>query len=47
MSKWIDFSIDERSSFIYGEALEFSDLLKFLETLQERFRKIPPRDKTE
>ena len=31
------------SSFIYGEALEFADLLKFLETLQERFRKVPPR----
>ena len=34
---------DMRSSFIYGEALEFADLLKFLESLQERFRKVPPR----
>ena len=38
----VDYS-DMRSSFIYGEALEFADLLKFLETLQERFRKVPPR----
>ena len=38
---------DMRSSFIYGEALEFADLLKFLETLQERFRKIPPRTSAE
>lgn len=46
-SKYEEDYNDMRSSFIYGEALEFSDLLKFLETLQERFRKIPPRDKTE
>ena len=38
----VDYS-DMRSSFIYGEALEFADLLKFLEMLQERFRKVPPR----
>lgn len=38
---------DMRSSFIYGKALEFADLLKFLETLQERFRNVPPREKTE
>ena len=36
---------DMRSSFIYGEALEFADLLKFLETLQELFRKVPPKEK--
>ncbi len=35
---------DMRSSFIYGKSLEFADLLKFLETLQEEFRKVPPRD---
>lgn len=35
------------SSFIYGGALKFSDLLKFLETLQERFREVPPREKAE
>lgn len=29
------------SSFIYGESLEFADLIKFLETLQEQFRKVP------
>ena len=46
-SKYEEDYNDMRSSFIYGEALEFSDLLKFLETLQECFRKIPPRDKTE
>ena len=34
---------DMRSSFIYGEALEFADLLQFLETLQKRFRKVPQR----
>lgn len=33
---------DMCSSFIYGETLSFADLLKFLETLQERFRKVPP-----
>ncbi len=33
---------DMCSSFIYGETLTFADLLKFLETLQERFRKVPP-----
>lgn len=32
---------DMRSSFIYGKSLNFSDLLQFLETLQERFRKVP------
>ena len=36
---------DMRSSFIYGDALEFEDLLKFLEALQERFRKVSPRVK--
>ena len=35
---------DMRSSFIYGESLDFSDLLMFLEKLQERFRKVPPRE---
>ncbi|MBO5718145.1 MAG: nucleotidyl transferase AbiEii/AbiGii toxin family protein, partial [Bacteroidales bacterium] len=40
----VDYS-DMRSSFIYGEALEFADLLKFLETLQELFRKVPPKEK--
>lgn len=44
VSKYEEDYNDMRSSFIYGEALEFSDLLKFLETLQERFRKIPPRE---
>lgn len=34
---------DMRSSFIYGESLEFADLMKFLEILQERIRKVPPR----
>lgn len=38
---------DMRSSFIYGKALEFADLLKFLKTLQERFREVPPRDAIE
>lgn len=33
---------DMRSNFIYGKALEFADLLKFLESLQERFRNVPP-----
>jgi hypothetical protein len=33
-----------RSSFIYGESLEFKDLLIFLKTLQERFRNVPPRE---
>ena len=36
---------DMRSNFIYGESLEFTDLLRFLEILQERFRKVPPREK--
>lgn len=44
VSKYEEDYNDMRSSFIYGEALEFSDLLKFLKTLQERFRKIPPRE---
>ena len=35
---------DMRSSFIYGESLEFPDLLRFLEILQERFRKVSPRE---
>ena len=35
---------DMRSSFIYGESLEFPDLLRFLEILQERFRKVLPRE---
>ncbi|MED9996020.1 MAG: nucleotidyl transferase AbiEii/AbiGii toxin family protein [Paludibacteraceae bacterium] len=43
VSKYEEDYNDMRSSFIYGEALEFSDLLKFLKTLQERFRKIPPK----
>lgn len=69
MSKWTDFSIDERkamiqgvvnvmhideaaaenmrSSFIYGTALDFADLLKSLETLQERFRSVPAKEKSE
>ena len=34
---------DMRSNFIYGESLEFTDLLRFLEILQERFRKVAPR----
>ncbi len=34
---------DMCSNFIYGKSLEFADLLKFLETLQERFRHVPPR----
>lgn len=34
---------DMRSSFIYGESLEFADLMKFLEILQERIRKVPPK----
>ena len=34
---------DMRSNFIYGESLEFAELLKFLEILQERFRKVAPR----
>lgn len=38
---------DMCSSFIYGKALEFADLLKFLESLQARFRNVPPRDKAE
>lgn len=33
---------DMCSGFIYGKALEFADLLKFLETLQEKFRNVPP-----
>ena len=37
---------DMRSSFIYGESLEFAELLKFLGILQERFRKVPPREMT-
>lgn len=44
VSKYEEDYNDMRSSFIYGEALEFSDLLKFLKTLQERFRKIPSRE---
>lgn len=36
-----------RPSFIYGESLEFADLLKVLETLQEKFRSVPPRKKAE
>lgn len=44
VSKYEEDYNDMRSSFIYGEALEFSDLLKFLKTLQEQFRKIPPRE---
>lgn len=44
VSKYEEDYNDMRSSFIYGGALEFSDLLKFLKTLQERFRKIPPRE---
>ena len=36
---------DMRSSFIYGEALEFADLLRFLKTLQDRLQKVPPRAK--
>lgn len=32
-----------RSSFIYGESLEFADLLKALERLQEKFRNVPPK----
>lgn len=44
VSKYEEDYNDMRSNFIYGEALEFSDLLKFLKTLQERFRKIPPRE---
>lgn len=35
---------DLRSSFIYGESLKFPDLLKFLETLQEKFRNVPPKE---
>ncbi len=35
---------DMRSSFIYGKSLEFADLLKFLGTLQERFRHVPPKE---
>lgn len=31
---------DMRSSFIYGDSLNFSDLIKFIETLQEQFRKV-------
>lgn len=34
---------DMRSSFIYGKALNFSDLLQFLEMLQEKFRKVPEK----
>lgn len=34
---------DMRSSFIYGNALEFADLLKFLEALQKQFRNVPPK----
>ncbi len=30
-----------RPNFIYGESLEFADLLKALETLQEKFRNVP------
>lgn len=33
-----------RSNFIYGTSLEFADLLQFLETLQEEFRKVPLKD---
>lgn len=34
-----------RSSFIYGESLEFAELLQFLEKLQKRFRTVPPSEK--
>lgn len=34
---------DMRSSFIYGKSLNFNELLQFLETLQEKFRKVPER----
>ncbi len=34
-----------RSSFIYGESLEFADLLKSLRALQESFRSISPNKK--
>lgn len=36
-----------RQDFIYGESLEFADLLKSIETLQEKFRNVPPRGKAE
>ena len=36
----LDYNI-MRPNFIYGESLEFADLLKALETLQEKFRNIP------
>ena len=71
MSKWLDFSIDERKAMMQGvvaakhidEAAAEKDwwvtailyalfhtevaeyLLKFLEALQERFRKVSPRVK--
>lgn len=35
---------DMRSSFIYGDSLEFKDLLKFLETLQNKFRNMVSND---
>ena len=34
---------DMRSSFIYGKSPDFSELLQFLETLQEKFRKVPEK----
>lgn len=34
---------DMRSSFIYGKSLNFSDLLQFIEMLQEKFRKVPEK----
>ena len=36
-----------RQYFIYGESLEFANLLKSIETLQEKFRNVPPRGKAE
>ena len=35
---------DMRSSFIYGESLDFKDLLKFLETLQGKIRGMSSKD---
>lgn len=31
-----------RSNFIYGESLDFKDLMKSLEALQQKFRRMPP-----
>lgn len=42
----VDYS-DMCSNFIYGNALDFEDLLKFLEILQERFRNVTLREKME